>query len=138
MYRLRRSDVMLTHSDVASVGRSDAMCPATRAKRTSRPKHTSRTKCASRSHREHIVQPKNSSRRMSTAFFWLRGQDLNPFAERLSLCLPSCGARKLLSACSASNFRPRRFVLLAASATGGARNLTPGTRRPQPQYFIHN
>ena len=49
MYRLRRSDVVLSHSDVAPVGRSDVMCSASRAKRTSLAKHTSRPKGTSRS-----------------------------------------------------------------------------------------
>ena len=62
-HRLRRSDVVLSHSDVlrrcfATVSsQSDVMCSASsRAKRTSLPKDTSRTMCASRSAgAEHIV-----------------------------------------------------------------------------------
>ena len=61
MLRLRRNDVVLTHSDVLRLRRKVMWCvPYSRAKRTSLPKETSRTKCASRSAQaEHIVQKKN-------------------------------------------------------------------------------
>ena len=44
--------------------------------------------------------------------FWLRGPDLNRFAQRLRLCLHSCGARHLHAAWSAADIcRPLCLVV---------------------------
>ena len=62
---------------------SDAMCSASRAKRTSLPKETSRTKCASRSAQaEHIV-PKTKALLTKCFCFWRRHPDLNRGIEVL-------------------------------------------------------
>ncbi len=62
------SDVIrFAHSDVARHARSEVMCSTHAPQGTSLAKQTSRTKCASRSRREHIVQKKQVFR---LAFFW--------------------------------------------------------------------
>ena len=64
--------------------------------------------------------------RQMCAFFWQGQKDLKLLRN------PSCGARKNRRPLPLPRFfRPRRFVPLAASATGGARKLT----RHAPRAF---
>ena len=65
------------------------------------------------------------------AYFWQGQKDLKLLRN------PSCGARKLLPAWSAGTFRPRRFVSLASSATGGARDLTRHSPRASGVQVLH-
>ena len=67
--------------------------------------------------------------------FWLRRLDLNLYRANV-VCLTSCGAQKLLSAWSAGNFWPLRFLTLPSSATGGGRDVTSGTLRSLVQNQI--
>ena len=68
----------LRHSDVLLLRRKVMWCvPYSRAKRTSLPKETSRTKCTSRSAQaEHIV-PKQKALRMQCFLFWRRHPESN-------------------------------------------------------------